>query len=86
MSDMIITIETPDGDVVLPVPQAMRMADAIRAINDAGGKPVWHFQDCGECVCVHKYGASAGWVIGPDGGADWVEVGKHDQAGGKDLP
>jgi hypothetical protein len=35
----------------------------------------WHFADCGCCLCLHPDGtdASHGFVIGKDGGSDYVK-------------
>lgn len=75
MSDLRLTMHTPEGrEVSLPFAQAVAIAEACRDFAE----PVWHFNDCGCCVSVHdRREHHRGYVIGPDGGADWVEAWPH---------
>jgi hypothetical protein len=65
-----VTIRLDDGrDVKLPLVQAVALADLMEAFEE----PVWHFNDCGCCISLHEHANShEGFVIGPDGWADWV--------------
>jgi hypothetical protein len=70
VSDLIVTIPTPHGDIELTYPQVSRMAVALREFREHGIEPVWHKIDCGCCVAIHGPDGS-GYVISEDGGADW---------------
>lgn len=72
MSEARITMHTPEGrEVSLPLAQALAIGEACRDFAD----PVWHFNECGCCVSVHARDTHwRGYIIGPDGGMDWVEV------------
>jgi hypothetical protein len=73
MSWAMLTIPTADGQKIeLPVAQALAVAEALLEFK----RPVWHVNDCGCCVSVHENEkpVTGGYVIGRDGGADWVEV------------
>jgi len=73
MSSLNITIPTPHGDVTLPFEQFITLGKYLDQIRAEGKQPVWHPNDCGCCVSVHPEGEHSGWVIGADGGADYVE-------------
>lgn len=69
MAEARWTIPTPHGPVTLPMMQALKVAACM---DDLGDGAVWHLNRCGCCVAVHIPGANAGWVVGSEGGADWV--------------
>jgi len=71
---MTFKIETPSGPVELPVAQACAVAYYVEQIREDDGVALWHRNDCGCCVAVHAIGRDSGYVIGPDGGADFVEL------------
>jgi hypothetical protein len=50
------------------------MGARIRELEDAGKVATWHPNACGCCITVHEHAEHVheGWVIGPDGGTDWV--------------
>jgi len=68
MGELMITFDTPHGEMTLPQAQVIRMGRALKELDDAGLHPVWHVNECGCCVSVHGTD-NAGWVIGDDGGA-----------------
>ena len=75
MNDAQVKIITPKGEVTLQLAQALEVGHCIGLMTDAGKDPVWHVQPCGCCVVVHDaadHGASGGWLIGSDGGSEWV--------------
>lgn len=77
MSELNVTIHTPHGPVTLAFAQAMRLGEAIKELRERGAEPVtWHANECGCCVSVHGPDGG-GWVIGPDGGADYYAAGEH---------
>jgi hypothetical protein len=68
----MVVLTTSTGEVVsMPEKQVLALHDHLSEFTD----PVWHFNECGCCVSVHEgEHAHAGYVIGSDGGCDWVEV------------
>jgi hypothetical protein len=67
-----ISFDAPDGErVTMTAEQAIALHRCLRRFKE----PVWHFNKCGCCVAVHEAGVDTeGYVIGQDGGADWVEL------------
>lgn len=77
MSELQVTIPTPHGDVTLPFLQAAAMGKCIQHLEFQGKQVTWHRAECPCCIVVHEAGiepCNAGFVIGQDGGYDWVEV------------
>ena len=67
-----VAVRMPDGEyIVLPRAQAFAIHRLARDMRD----PAWHFNECGCCVSLHeRHDHHRGYVIGPDGGADWVQT------------
>lgn len=76
----MISFTAANGQVVeLPFEQAMSVAACVRTLRDAGKEVTWHRNDCGCCIAVHEAHGDgepcrAGFIVGEDGGADWIEV------------
>ena len=70
MSGLMVTIAVGDGqEVKVPLIQVMALHDLMKLFVE----PVWHLNDCGCCIAVHEHANHhEGFVIGPDGMADWV--------------
>jgi len=71
---MDVTIPTEYGPIVLPFEQAVAMAHCLEKLRAAGKTPTWHRNACGCCVSVHELAdhAHEGYVVGADGGVDWI--------------
>lgn len=70
-----ITVELPGyGHVLITWAQAQAIAVAIKELHGRGLVPTWHPNECGCCVSVHDdvEHPDAGWLIGRDGGSDWI--------------
>lgn len=64
-------IKMPDGSD-MPLVQIIALADLARAFPGS----IWHFNDCGCCVCLHPGGdKSQGWIVNPSGDAELHEAG-----------
>jgi hypothetical protein len=74
MSELNVTIDTPHGPVTMPFLQAVKLAECIEGLKVQGKKPTWHPNECGCCFSVHEdtEHPEEGWVVGRDGGADWI--------------
>lgn len=86
MSDLEVTIQTPHGDVTLPYLQVMSMGRCLEELESQGKQVTWHRGECGCCVVVHEAGLDhvhAGFVIGSDGGYDWVDMEKSESMEGE---
>lgn len=86
MSELLVTIPTPHGDVTLTISQATSMGKCIEYLRFQGKEAVWHPADCGCCIIVHEDGVEpchAGFVIGQDGGYDWVGTEKTEGSDGE---
>lgn len=75
MTAETVSIPTPHGDVTLPLAQARTMVACVRRLRATVGTATWHRNDCGCCVTVHEDAehVTAGYLIGPDGGVDWLD-------------
>jgi hypothetical protein len=53
--------------------QLRTAALCARVLRLAGKAPVWHFNDCGCCVCVHEDvpRVHAGYIVNRSGDAFW---------------
>jgi hypothetical protein len=75
MGDLSITIDTPSGPVTLPFMQVTAIGKVVRQLRAEGKEATWHRNECGCCFTVHEDGVAhvyEGWVIGQDGGVDYV--------------
>lgn len=77
MSD--ITIATPHGDITLPALQAIGIGECMQTLINQGKRITWHVNECGCCYTVHEdtHPITGGYVVGPDGGYDWVNLEGH---------
>lgn len=78
MSELEVTIPHPFGDVTMPWPQAEAVGKCIEKLMFKGKEATWHRANCDCCIIVHEAGVEPcyeGFVVGRDGGFDWVE---HD--------
>jgi hypothetical protein len=76
MNDTIVHVPVGDGEVAMPLLQALAIAQCCQDFTD----PVWHFNECGCCVSVHERGdTGSGYIVGNDGTYDWVTVAEHDK-------
>lgn len=80
MPELTWTFDTPSGPVTMPYVQAMKIAECLKALEDEGLQPTWHPNECGCCYSVHENTVvpEGGWVVGPDGGADWNANHRHN--------
>jgi hypothetical protein len=71
MRERIVVVNTSTGEsVTMPEAQVLALAAHVPEFTD----PVWHFNECGCCVSLHeREHPHAGYVIGSDGGCDWIE-------------
>jgi hypothetical protein len=59
----------PGHEIEVPLKQLLSVGEVM----DEFAAPVWHWAHCGCCIVVHdESNAHDGYVIGPDGGRDWV--------------
>lgn len=70
--DVTVTVPHPQGDVEMPLAQALAIAECLRAFRGAG---TWHRNDCGCCVTVHANveHPTSGYIVGSDGGYNWMQ-------------
>jgi hypothetical protein len=76
MSELQVTIPTPYGDVTMPWAQAEAVGKCIEKLKFKGKEATWHRANCDCCIVVHEASDEPvhhGFVIGRDGGFDWVE-------------
>lgn len=54
--------------------QVNEVARLLTLLEDDGKKVCVHWNECGCCVSVHEDvpEPSVGYVVGPDGGSDWI--------------
>jgi hypothetical protein len=71
MSEVWVRLPNDGGEVCVTVAQMFEVGRRFEEFTD----PVWHVNQCGCCVVVHERGDShRGYLIGADGGSDWIEV------------
>jgi hypothetical protein len=72
VSEVWIRLPTEHGEVRVTVAQMFEVGRLCALLDD----PVWHSNECGCCVAVHERADShRGYVVGADGGSDWVDMG-----------
>jgi hypothetical protein len=79
MGDLNVTIQTEDGPVTFTYLQAIEMGRIINLLKAEGKQAIWHRNNCDCCVTVHEDSdepVPGGWVVGRDGGSDYVTVGE----------
>jgi hypothetical protein len=71
MGELMVKVRVAPGrEIELPLPQLMSVGEVIGEFAD----PVWHWADCKCCIVVHESGEHivGGYIVGPDGGRDWI--------------
>jgi hypothetical protein len=79
-----LTVPVPGGgSITLPWAQAAGIADCIKKLRDQGKMVTWHPNNCGCCYTVHEdvEHPHEGYVIGKDGGVDWLEIKEDHEPG-----
>ena len=74
MGEIIKVRVNPGREIEVPLKQLLSVGEVMDEFVD----PVWHWAQCGCCIVVHEHVESGehvceGYVIGPDGGRDWVD-------------
>jgi hypothetical protein len=78
--DLTVDIPTPYGVVTLPLAQAVAVVECVNRLAAEGQPVTWHRNECGCCVTVHAdtRPLRGGYVIGRDGGTDWLDLDDHE--------
>jgi len=80
MTEPTVTVTTAHGPVTIPLLQAEAIVRYIEELQGQGKKVTWHRNNCECCFTVHEdvEHPTEGYIIGKDGGVDWVESEGHE--------
>ena len=75
----VVEVKLPDGTLrEMTKRQVLRLA----ALSHEHPGGIWHFNECGCCVCFHPPGGNhRGWIINSSGDADYEEMPPHEHEG-----